>query len=1512
MVAVKIKEWKAPDNIEADDETSELLKNMKHIKTIWTLATDDTFQNVLVSSTTDIHLNYFTADVNIPEGVTYYLKATRIMDNGEEVDTSTIELTSKDSDRENVILQNDIYVDTPTVYVEEDDITLGNEITVTTSKFRSNGDYHAYTHWFILDSTNKVIFRSIFDKENLTSILINNEAQVYGRKSKLTFRAIHGTGVGIESMAGNTTVILDHANFEIISPMHNVQPYKDIVLKFKILDPNFRMGVNKVTVYDTSVNSPLQRELYILDNTLVIPWWFAKYGATLILEMDIIDKEDNPTTIYRRVTVGDYGYSYIIDKTKTYSKRITTYSMEESEKADFFYIPNNYYGEFLHNGLMPIPHLGDKYLHSYEMVDDKLHHVGIFKGIELDPNDTKENMLVKRIGDDKVLISKTMKDEDGNDIHRIEIYRYNLNSDKYSLYKKGILRDEVVGLGITGNCVQLDSSKIMYVPGYLDQLKLVDVDTMEVTTLSNNIPNITSIRKSQLEGEKPHIITPIILPLKDRRMWIAGGYTNGSVTYDKDTNKFQDSMYWEFSTFKNNRLGTVRLFNGDYLIYKKERYSYISNDIQNEINNEIENLEVPETLQAKIDRLNIELTENTEINVDVETIDVLAGDTIDIPLYGNLTENLENQYYVINNISQIIIEEKTYNKLKVRVAGTLNSGKAKITLIGSKDQVFDNNNEPTRDYTHRITRLDIFLNISRNSEETGLQEAGVKIGNYEVTETSRESECVYLMGDRHTYGGKDKVLTYYKNDPEYIIPFEVVNIDSKNIGLDINNNGTLGMKVYTQIITGSLILIKINGIVNFEDLSLSIVNKLRNATLLNINVKFVDPLVGNPPNKATVKRNNNVFHNGTNLVYTELSKYNITIPDVDEPRFLVNRTDMLEIEPTEDKGVYSLNLKERGVTYFVLAYKDLPSDICSNNIFFVSSVRNIPTLDLEEESDSSIIMFKTNTEQKGLITNDLTPYDVGNNSGYNIDVTQSAQSKLLLNIVREGTTFHFIPTASAGENNFKVTITNLDDGMSKSTTFKFKNVTEENYTVGTKVVFKDSITGLNNENIYTIPGKSLDYEIKTSIANIEFDTNVDLIDKEATKNDIGTNKTCRLIVKSNEDVCKGVMQWVFKNTRQNELLRISKNFITIPCVFYIADTFLGDVRVDNYEFVALKGELTEFILKPTIGEGYTISSIRLTSDEVYKDGVNYSIRKDSSSDNFKLRIRAPKDSSNTKDTIYKLRIFYTYTNTNGNQIITLENEHMQQITIKAVTYKQETYIKSVGRMKMDLNATKKLEFETNGRYVKLTPANPDILEVNQETRTVKALKVANSSVIVQSGSPTQKDSQEVIYIYVNEPLPEEEKPQGKAAVSPAVINVIRGNRANVTVKTNGDKYSCTTDHKEIAIWDDVTEQVIGIKPGDTHLSVTYSGEYIKGSTIKVPIKVLEVPKGDPDVIYFDTENNEMLKTEAVFKDYIPKSTIVNSNGDIIFATTDMVEVEVEENGFKRTETQRKTLYWKFY
>lgn len=518
---------------------------LEHVTTSFRLYRDKGLKLLVDEQLNSKNKNIYFNPMNLPKDVVFYLKYTRhFNESGADIDGDIIEVYDNGEQYSNMLLNEDVVVDEPTIHFNIDQIRTQDEFVVETSTFRGNYGGHEYTNWVIMDSLDQVLFASIRDKDNLTSITVQNNEDLMN-KTTLKFVASHGTMESVESKPAIFVVRNGAFNFEIVSSLYNVKAFTDLAVKFSVIDIEKPMGITKIKIVDT-ISGEVYQEGPLEGNTYTIPWFLLREAGDLYMVISAYDDIGAPGEITKKIRVNPYRESMIKNPAKVYERKLSkAYRTNIS-------IANNVTTGVMNNKLIGIPHaeslrikLYDYDLAKHEFKDLKKN----VDGITLE-NRNLEGFYMVPFNTDYLLIDAFNTKGQPT----FYIYRYSQHYDTYTLNANIVRSDETKCIGMTNAIVQLTSGFFIYAPVGAKKLKRLDV----------NLKTITDEVEVPFEDPK----STQLMRLNNNRVLLKGASTYHTKVYDWHHGLFTEGTYIQPRSFIEKDTKIQYLDSGDSFIYK--------------------------------------------------------------------------------------------------------------------------------------------------------------------------------------------------------------------------------------------------------------------------------------------------------------------------------------------------------------------------------------------------------------------------------------------------------------------------------------------------------------------------------------------------------------------------------------------------------------------------------------------------------------------------------------------------------------------------------------------------------------------------------------------------------------------------------------------------------------------------------------------------------------------------------------------------------------------------------
>ena len=459
MISCSINKWTNDDKL-------------KHTSTVWVLARDPELKDVIDRQeyTDDKGKTTYRSSITVPVNSTYYIQAERKFAASPNANHKLPirKVRNTETPINNLILPASIKIEQPFVYINETDFkdTDVPDFAVHTSEFRCTTGGHDSTHWIVMNASKEIIFKSLYDKFNKTSIRLDKSQDILNR-TKVTIMAIHVSDNGVESEPGISYIANNQFSFDIEGERDNLLPYQDASL---LISPASARNTI-VSVYLNDQSNLTGKDAYNItpakgSNNIVIPGDMLTYGSKYFL--DIYCYSTSGEYLQRRypitVRVNDINNSLI---NHSYFKRI-----EDQDVISNLDFPNAYVTQEMVNGQILMPRAGVDKLYKYNlktiatMTGSKLSLVlgdnnlgeGV-SGVGLLSTST-DNMYIKFLNDNILLIDMYNKDT----FPEFMVYTYDPVLNTYTLLQTCVRKEEKLPIGYNNNVFQVSEDVIWYLP----------------------------------------------------------------------------------------------------------------------------------------------------------------------------------------------------------------------------------------------------------------------------------------------------------------------------------------------------------------------------------------------------------------------------------------------------------------------------------------------------------------------------------------------------------------------------------------------------------------------------------------------------------------------------------------------------------------------------------------------------------------------------------------------------------------------------------------------------------------------------------------------------------------------------------------------------------------------------------------------------------------------------------------------------------------------------------------
>lgn len=519
---------------------------LEHISTTFRLYRDPDLNVLIDEQIRSNNKDLYFYPVTLPKDAVYYLKYTRhFNDNEADITGDIIEVYDNGEEFSEMLLQEDIIVEEPTVDFDRDSLLNKDILVITCSKFRSNYGEHEYTNWIILDSTDKVLFSSLRDTVNKESIKITN---TYDFINKTTLKVIvsHGTFNNIESKPVIFEIRNGFFNFEILTNLKSVPAYRNLDVKFKQLDGKKPLGIYKIELRDTKDDTLWFTVNSIPDDlTVALPWYIFRDNTDINMVIEASDTLGGYHNVIKKITTQSYQTDFIRNPDKKY-ERVISKAIRSQVK-----IPNYITTGPINEKLLAIPNPNTFKLDCYEF--DTLRREFINRNKHADGinlfNSRLDGLYISVYNNEYLLIDGYSSD--GNPT--FYIYRHIIQTNTYSLVQSLERPNETKSLGYTNAITQITYKDFLYIPVGSRYFYKYDILENELIKLGE-IP---------LKGKEFSFIR-----LTKSRVLVIGGDDYSTTIYDYSKNSFMEGVYVRPESFIKNKNITLFLDNGDSIIFK--------------------------------------------------------------------------------------------------------------------------------------------------------------------------------------------------------------------------------------------------------------------------------------------------------------------------------------------------------------------------------------------------------------------------------------------------------------------------------------------------------------------------------------------------------------------------------------------------------------------------------------------------------------------------------------------------------------------------------------------------------------------------------------------------------------------------------------------------------------------------------------------------------------------------------------------------------------------------------
>lgn len=537
----------------------------EQIGTTFELARDDKFTDIIVSKRVNLPdsiLKFVYREVLLPD-TTYYIRAKRHFSSINLDHYSPTKIIRYDKSKHEALIYNrDNVIETPWIELNEKEFhdTASTFFTVKGTAFKANMSGHEYTSWIIEDTAGQVVFISLEDRDNKTSIKIDKTPAIMSRTS-LTVHCIYGSSVGIESDVATVTIDLQKFNYEVTSATSDIPIGQIYHLSLRRINASAAMDVKRIDVVNPNDNTLL----YTVANsteaetlTIPLPWHLFPFDSVVKINIIAVNTEGDighnsiflhtAATGIREIEDIEYKYKGVIEAVNretdaVYSDGITTMQLP--------------------NGIIPMPIVGSKLLYKYQFKNGKLVKSDeTLRGVNLLSVTNSKTYI--RYTENNILVVDTWRDTAGVDKDPVFLFfRHNTHSDTYDLISMVAhpAADRHTAAE-NGSFAQVTPTKFIYMPvgiGKLFQIDILKSTCEEIQDIPSEANATASYRW--------------FMRMPNQRLVIQTGEEAFTHRFEIMKNKFETSISITPTSFLKGNSIARNLPNGDNLIYKTRKES---------------------------------------------------------------------------------------------------------------------------------------------------------------------------------------------------------------------------------------------------------------------------------------------------------------------------------------------------------------------------------------------------------------------------------------------------------------------------------------------------------------------------------------------------------------------------------------------------------------------------------------------------------------------------------------------------------------------------------------------------------------------------------------------------------------------------------------------------------------------------------------------------------------------------------------------------------------------------
>lgn len=570
MLAFSINPWNInnllSNNTEIDIDLSQM-ENIRHESNLWELAKSNKFTDIFQSVVTNgKNIDSIAFNIFIPEGESYWLRVTRRFSNPSLNHTLT-PVECKGRGRENnaigILTNNSIVIERPSIFIDEAEFKNPDlvDFEVRSSMFRGINTGHVYTHWIFTALDDSIIFQSLYDRYNKTSIRLTKSNDLMARSS-FKIHCIHVGINGIESVRGTKVVQNNELGFDLKGSFRNVDAFKD--LDIFINPPNGRNAIINAWFMRGGDGGDVDEKVDITplegDDKITIPGHLLNFDKNYSLTLYCYNNAQEAVNMSWGIsTKGTTDNDYEHNKEYKYQKAVRVFddqtlfrytppsgfSIEEMPNGDIL-IPNRDLNKLVvfrtnelstQDGLLVNLDFGNNFQGT------KIIHDITLLGSNLD------NILIKPINKNLVLIDTY----NNKNQPTFMVYRFDPVRENFSLVAHKVRNSESVCLGFNNNIVKISENEFWYLP----PLQSI---VLSYNIARNSIDFVVDLKRTSFQTG-----TMFFNRIKGKIVLFNG--SGGIVVLDPETRVLEQSRSVPFKEWNNSTIKAQELGNGDYLLF---------------------------------------------------------------------------------------------------------------------------------------------------------------------------------------------------------------------------------------------------------------------------------------------------------------------------------------------------------------------------------------------------------------------------------------------------------------------------------------------------------------------------------------------------------------------------------------------------------------------------------------------------------------------------------------------------------------------------------------------------------------------------------------------------------------------------------------------------------------------------------------------------------------------------------------------------------------------------------